>query len=343
MNSLRNWSAAGLALALLSLPARAGVELALRESWSCLFAGQEQLYHVEAASPGSFEGRLAWSLSAGGRVIDRGEQAISDKAPPAGLRLRVPPVNPGVALPGELAVSFSAAEGGPEVRIVRPLWFFSKEPFAGRSSWLKELRLNLFDPAGKTAALFEREKIPFILLTNPDALPALGRGLLIVGEGLSLKDYRGLPGNLLQAAAGGTDVLVLAPDGGEVTWETRSGAPVPAALSFGGFAIPTLDKRLDARAWPPDGRLVASSLTFRAERGALVGEFGKNAAGWPWIEVQPAPEGGRLTFCGLALVEKWDDTPVPRQLLLRLLEESEKRIKAATEAGRNLSGKESGS
>lgn len=314
----------GITLAGWAWAVEPGVTLGVQEPWSGLFAGQEQVYHVAGGSAGSFEGRLVWEFSASGGVIDRGEQALSDHAASAAIRLRVPPVKPGVVMQGTLTTSFVPAGQDREAsKNSRAVWLFSREPFAGKTAWLEGLRLRVFDPVGKTAALFVKEKLPFAEIRNADVIAGLTDGVLVIGEGLSFRDYRGLFESAVKAAAAGVDVLILAPEGGEVALPVAAAPelPLPGRLAFRGLdVISSLDKRLDDSGWAPDGRLVGSSLAIRGERGPVVGEVRKDSAGWPWMEIKPARGSGSLTLCGLALVAKWEDSPVPRYLFLRLLE-----------------------
>ncbi len=143
---------------------------------------------------------------------------------------------------------------------------------------------------------------------------------MVIGEGLSLEDRRGLAETLLQLAAGGVPVLCLAPASGSFPFPGSGGDPQPRRVVLGGCeVIRELDKRLDADTWAPDGRVAAAGLELStAGRGALL-SVAPPPRGWRWLEVV-YPQGGRLIVCGFGIVQHWDAGPTPRWLLLRILE-----------------------
>ena len=83
----------------------------------------------------------------------------------------------------------------------------------------------------------------------------LKEGGVIVVEGVSFKDEKGLGETLVKLASGGLSVLILAPSAGEVAIPGIGG---PAGgleeLTFRRDIVRTLDKRLDSDGWPPDGK-----------------------------------------------------------------------------------------
>ena len=83
--------------------------------------------------------------------------------------------------------------------------------------------------------------------------------------------------------------------------------------------ISQLDKRLDTRGWPPDGKVIAAGLALKAVEGSVVGEITDGTSGWPWLEVQYAKQG-RLVVCGFGLMNHWEASPTPRYLFARVLE-----------------------
>jgi hypothetical protein len=155
-------------------------------------------------------------------------------------------------------------------------------------------------------------------------------GFILVGEGVSFKDDAGLGETLVRAAARGLPVLCLAPKEGSFPLPGAEGAglPVPVGMELRREEVITrVDKRLDAKAWPPSGSVVASGLTLKAEEGKVVAEAAAGGAGWPWLEVEYA-DRGRLAVCGFAVVQRWDATPTPRYFfagVLKRLAGDEKR------------------
>jgi len=305
-----------------------GPSVAIVEDWSAVFGGRATTFHVSVASPVGTRGRLLWRLAVNRRTVRRGEKAVAPTpAAPAraALRLEIPEVREGVSIQAVLTASF-APEGSSEAiaSIERPLWIFSPDPFAHRKQWLEGLKISLFDPENTTGAIMKEAGIPFRPVANADAMAGAG-GVVVVGEGVSFREYRGLPAALLRAAAAGAAVVCLAPAGGEFGFpghgEADSGQ-APDAMAFRRQGIiRELDKRLDATAWPPDGAIVRSSMKLVGQRGPVVGEIVKGDEGWPWVRLDYR-DAGTLMIAGFPIMAKWHDGPSPRYLFARLLEVS---------------------
>jgi hypothetical protein len=151
----------------------------------------------------------------------------------------------------------------------------------------------------------------------------LDRGLVIVGEGTALDEHGGLARILVKAAERGAGVLCLAPSRGRlaVPGSEGSATPRPSLVAFrGNDVITELDKRLDAFAWPPDGKTIGRTLALASDRGRVVAEATDSGNGWPWLEVRYRESGGALVVCGFSIIEHWESGPTPRFLLARILE-----------------------
>jgi hypothetical protein len=299
------------------------VTLDLVEKWSDLFADAPALLHYAVRSPETLEGQTLWSLSVNRRVVARGEIPIkldAGKAAELAVPLRVPPIKEGIVVEAQLTLSV-IPRGAPQAVAthVKPLWLFGKDPFVDRTEWLKRLNITLFDPDGKTADVFDRARIPVKYTRNGNALGELHEGLLIVGERCSWKDHRALPAMMLKAAEAGVPVLCLAPADGSMPFPGSADAVAPRRMVLKRHeAITELDKRLDAQAWPTDGRAIASRLAFRAEAGRVVLQVADDEAAWPWVEAVYAGRG-RIVVCGFGLIAHWESGPAPRFLLAEIL------------------------
>lgn len=270
-------------------------------------------------------GRVVWRVAAGTATVKAGEVAYTAAAgAPAAVTIAVavPPVKDGVVLHTRLTLSVvEDKQAEPAAAFAQDLWVFPKDPFAGRTEWLKKLKITLYDPKGDTAKVFAAAKVPFEEARDVDAVAALKEGVLVVGEGLSFKDERGLSAALPKLAAAGLTVLILAPAGGEVVIPGVGG---PAAefgeLSFRREIVRKLDKRLDPDGWPPDGKAVASSVVVKMGDDATAGVVEAGPGGWPWVEARARAGGGRWALCGLGVIAKWEAGPTPRFLFARMLE-----------------------
>ena len=293
------------------------VTLGIRETWSDFLGGSTQTLHVLAQPSGAGIKRFGWSLAVDGRVVARGEVPAVGGA--AVIQVNIPAVKEGVVMPA--VVSVEGLE--PIVPATnKAVWIFAENAFSGKEEWLKSLDILLFDPDGGTATILEKTGIPFTSIRNPEALVSSSGRLVIVGEGVSLEDYPALAETIMRAAVAGRAVLCLAPASGSLlipgAFDLQSGRPI--LIRFAQSAvIKELDKRLDAEAWPADGRVDARDLALKSDRQQVVGEFLPPGSGWPWFEAE-FPGGGRLIICGFAVIEKWEQGPAPRYLLVRVIE-----------------------
>lgn len=317
----------GFLLVCTAIQAAPKLSMVIQEPWNDVFGGKEVVSHVLIVAREAAQGRVVWCYSAGDKTIARQEREISvapGRPVSEEVRLPVPEVKEGVILNTTLSVS--VIENGASqatATLEKTLWVFPPDPFAGRTEWLKKLDLRLLDPEKRTADSFEKAGIPFQRVANMEALAEVKNGIIIVGEGISFNDFKGLPSLLFKAAARGASVLCLAPSGGTLSLPGtgESELPVPRSMKFDRNKIITsLDKRLDAVAWPPDGVIAVSTMALRSARGAVVGEVEKGGANWSWLEMSFNDSRGMFILCHFAIVEKWETGPAPRYLLAGILE-----------------------
>ncbi len=312
-----------------ALGAQVNVSVRATDAGSNLFGGRDARLFFLVTANRPLEGIAAWALSVDQRIVTRGEVAVAASPQAPGnidIRVDMPKVKADVVLQAVLSVAVYARDRRTaEASLEKPLWIFSEDPFADRSRWLKGLKICLFDPPGNTRQVFEKMKIPFSQTANVDSLDTLDGGLLIIGEGTSFRDYRGLPEMMVKAAASGSPVLCLAPSDGEIVLPGSFGAgaalPLPGRLALRrNDVICELDKRLDALTWRADARPLASSLLIRSDRNRVVGEVVQSPDGWPWLEADFPAQRGKLVICGFGIVRHWEVGPTPRFLFARILE-----------------------
>ena len=289
-----------------------------------MFGGREaeRSYRVDATRP--VKGRVIVRFSVGPRTVLAREFPL-DARPGApatiSVKLPVPPVKDGVVFPAAVRVMAIEANGtDPVATFDQNLWVYPDGPFAGRAEWLKGLGLIVYDPPGATVTLLTRLEVPFEERHTPAALTEIDKGVLLVGEGTAFAQEPGLADVLAAAAGRGAVVVVLAPASGRLT-VPGVGAPADGVtgVTFTRDIVRTVDKRLDPSGWPPDGTLVAATLSVIAAEGTVGGEVAAGPAGWPWVEARCGPTG-RWVFCGYPVVARWDAGPAPRFFLARVLE-----------------------
>ena len=280
------------------------------------FGGTSATWRVEAIGPRAAEGHVVWSLEAGGGVLARREQSVRlEPGAPASVDIAVdlPEVRAGVAAEGRLQVALLDENRQPLAELEQPIYVFGRDPAAERKQWLRELDLRLFDPSGETARRLDEQGWPHRRIANPAAFAALGGGTLIVGEGCSLRENRGLLEAAIRAAEGGARVVVLAPaDGAFAPPGPAEGGTGPAALHFRSAEfVRELDKRFDV---PPARAAFRLGGTRAGAEVAVV-----SSGGWAFVEAR-WDNGGALVLAGPGVLETWESSPVPRHLLVRLLE-----------------------
>lgn len=302
--------------------------LETRDAWANVFADKEVQIRFTIKSAKALRGQLIWSLAAeNDRTLNAGEAEVNadkDKPGEATVKFRAPEVKPGVTLKTRLRVRLEVAGNSrPAATHERAVWVFPEDPFAIRREWLKGLKISLFDPEKTTAEHLKKLEVPFEEINTVPALGEVKEGLVVVGAGVSFKEFSDLPETLTKAAASGLPVLCLAPAGGFF--------PVPGSVAKGpqprmvnwrrADHISILDKRLDATGWPPEGKAIASTLAIKVEDATVVAEASSRTDDWAWLEAEYPTKHGRLIVCGFGLTGKaWDASPTPRYLFARLLE-----------------------
>jgi hypothetical protein len=294
------------------------------ETWCNVFGDTKTTFHYTVRAGEAIEGRAQWSLAVNRRTVERGEAAVKAAAGGAAeveVAINVPAVREGVIVEAQLAVGvYAAGEEKPAASYTKTLWIFPRDPFVDRSKWLKELKITLFDPSGKTADVLEKARVPFTFTKNTAALDDLKEGILVIGEGTSWKDHRALGEAVVQAAARDVPVLCLAPGEGSITLPGSTDAELPLSTGLSlrrEDVIAELDKRLDSIAWPPDGSLSVCRLAIKGDRDRVSLEVTQERHAWPWIEARYAGKG-RLLICGFGIVRQWEATPAARYLLSEL-------------------------
>jgi hypothetical protein len=306
------------------------LRIVYREQVTAFFSEAKATFTFAIEGKEEAAGKAEWLLVAKGRVLASGtaEAAVApDKPALVVVERTLPPLTEGVVFPLQLKISFREAEAKkPAAELTQDLWLFSDNPFANRQKALAALEIKVFDPVGETTAALEKLEVPCERLTNSDAIADLSTGVLLVGEGTSLKDYPSIPRSFAKLAARGVEVICLAPADGEIPLplQQKPDDGVPAQISLRrSDVIGELDKRLAAPRWVADASPVRSTLSVTSAGEEIKGEIGEAAIGWPWVEIRYAAPGSRVRICGLGIIRDWERSPAPRYLLSRLLEPAE--------------------
>lgn len=318
------------AVVLLDLRTTAHAEDALTitraEHWSSVFAESETRWTYRFSAEQPFRDRVSWRLTANQRTLASGElqaRGEDDKPGEVTLPLRWPTVKEGTALAAQLSVSVG------DVRHEQVVWILSRDPFVDRREWLQSLKLSVFDPPGDTLKVLKDNEVPHEQLRTREAVDDVAEGIVIVGEGVSLKKHDGLIDDLRSLAARGVPVLCLASDDGE--FSLSSDKPLAASVQLRrADVIRELDKRLDTTWWPA-GASQHRGLQVSSSDDEVVLKISDDANAWPWAESEYEMGSGsdlrelplnrpRVIWCGFGIVTAWDDGPTPRYLFAKLLE-----------------------
>jgi len=144
--------------------------------------------------------------------------------------------------------------------------------------------------------------------------------LILVGEGIDVRDYPELAATLWQAAASGNRVICFAPTNGTLSFAEVWNECAASSFTLRRHDVLTeLDSRFDDELWKSGGSLPTMRFALRGEANIPSLEVASDAAVWTWAEVRFAPGPGSLTVCGFGLLAGWDAAPTPRYLLVHLL------------------------
>lgn len=293
---------------------------------SCVFADDKTLfgYSIQNAEARDVDWRVDWSLLAGDRTITRGSSEVrllgGSDSPQLNVQIPTPPLRDSVILPVQLQMTWTA--GGKKYQHNRPLYIFSRNPFATRKAFLKNAQIKLFDSDSKTVELLDKNEIPHTRLLNLSAIDLVTEGIVLVGEGVSFRKQRKLSESLLRAAQRGVPVLCLAPSEGDFPLAIQQDGQLtrPSRLVLErGEVVRRYDKRFDEVP-------TICHLSLESRRNEVVISAANGKDDWSWLNMEfpaeaPGMPSGRLIVCGLGIVSHWDTSPVPRYLFVHLLEE----------------------
>jgi hypothetical protein len=286
--------------------------IVVEEGSTLLLAGTEAIRHVRLPAASD---TVTWQHTVDNRTISAGEVQVTSSDPVV-IRLPIPTTKPGVALETNLSLTWSNAAAGSTRS--QMLWIVDPDPYALKKTWLKDLNLALYDPAGDTAKAFEDAKIPFLPLASLGAVDQVDKGVVVIGEGIDLTRTRGVGEAALHAAQRGLPVLMLAPSEGELPYPELA-EHWPTAMRFArGEVLRCLDKRLTADTWSGSGAVVHGFVPS-VLRGQLGLQISTETHGWPWIGID-YPDEGSLLLCGYPLIATWKDEPAARYLLAAIFE-----------------------
>lgn len=306
---------------------------------TCVTAGGETRLKVKLTGVAEARPVVQWTVSTDrGQLLGRYSKVSVNERPGGdvlvNLEFPMPPLKPGVVLP--LSLQVSAVLDGQTHQQTLSLNAYSAEAFSRRDEMFERLRIQLFDPEGETAELFDEHNIPYTRLINLAAIDLVVSETLVVGEGVSLRDYRTLGQSLAGCAQRGGQVLCLAPredDFPLVLQRIGSSENLPRITLDRSSVVRAFDKRFDVDQWGGEPATTAGFIPTASESD-LAFNMSQDRQGWPWVSLEYNQAGiksikkspsiekpGRLILCGFGILSRWEDSPVPRYLLAHLFDE----------------------
>ena len=303
----------------------APVILDMTES-QCWASGSEveNVFNISGIESEQLSGQ--WRLSVAGHTVARGETALSKKNGiiPFNIAFTLPQLKQGVTADLTLSLSVTGSDSGVKLATTnKTISSFSADVFANRNKWLKSLNIVLLDPEKATVELFDSLNIPYRFIRSADSLAEVTQGVVIVGEGVSLKENKGLWNVLTGVAARGVPVLCLALMEGEMKVAGMGPTELPKSSSLimkRHQIIREIDKRLDINSWCGERMIASHSIMFTGERGPVTAVIKEDNTEWLWLEQSFENTNAKLILCQFLLVKHWKQSPVPQYLLLKLLE-----------------------
>ena len=287
--------------------------------WSCVMPAQVVELRYLDRRPDKNE-RISWMLKKDHRTLARGPVQLSQNNE-FKIEFTLPEIEATAAM--ELTLKLTAGD-----RFVsEPLYLFPASPFKDRQTFLEDANLFLFDPVGDTNEVFESASIPFHRLDSLDSVGGIDEGLLLIGEGLAIDENEDLTVIVPPLLEKGVSVILLAPndDGADQPTISIASNVQPRITLQRQNLSKRFDKRFDTDLWSGENS-VSQSWQLSRDQNTLCLESAPLAAGWCWVEMESyrnhwePKKKAVLVVCGLRLIDAWADGPMPRHLLLKMIE-----------------------
>jgi hypothetical protein len=317
------------------------------QSWTNVVAGEEVSMDFRMPESISSGTSVGWSVLLENAVVRRSETAVRDD-PHFGRVLTITFTIPEGDAKTRLTLSVIVSVNGQDRPAVQ-LFVYPADPFQQRISLPEADQFVVFDPSGNTADRLKSLKLSFRSERRIDTLSDLHDGILIIGEGTSFRQYRGL-GNILRTAASrGVRILCLSPTMGTVLLDEHTESHSNADLNSSGLnttpqdtdsasgrqvvvsglrrlecrhadVLREFDRYLDVSAWRGVPSMSETSLQIAGKSGSISVDFSEQPAGWVWIDAEYAG-GGRIVFTSLQMIRHWESGPGPRHAFWNCLAE----------------------
>ncbi|MBT3015953.1 MAG: hypothetical protein KME63_09440 [Candidatus Thiodiazotropha sp. (ex Clathrolucina costata)] len=293
-------------------------------NWPGIFAGTVTPYKITVKGELNSYALLTWKLTLKGRTLSKGRQEIrflNSETVTTKLPLQVPPLKPGVKLEADLIVALAKENPkGHKVQQRSKLMIYPPDVLQSEQSFYRRLNIQLFDPKGTTAKIFDALKIPYTTLSITQLTRPRDKGLVVVGSGFAFKTQQGLLDLLSERAGEGQQILLLQPVSGafSVSGLSTGAKNPPSSISFADSAIvPSFAKDLH---WISDTSIKTPGLSLYARhQKVMLKVVDSTQDSWDWVDISYRLSGGRLIVCMLPFDRLIYQGPVPQLILGNLL------------------------
>jgi len=252
--------------------------------------------------PNNWKHPVRFEIKAGERILGRGtaKSSIIDDAELLSIKVLVE--SRSINSITDCDITLSCANDSIET----PGLLFPEHPLADCRKTLESINIQIFDPAGKTASVFNDLQVPFEQIKSIQDLKQISKSLLVIGESYDQYDEE-FSKSLAAASRNGVNIICLSPADSEFNLQiddqvVLSQTPNIADVGSKIVVAPGLF-------WQP----IRSDATI-----SLVPA--KRKSGWPWIELRTnVPKQSRLIVCGFPMIASHNKTPAARHLLAKLL------------------------
>ncbi|WP_372722566.1 hypothetical protein [Novipirellula sp.] len=295
-------------------------------SWAQLKPGQSDQFAGETCTltlaPGvaTTSKQAHWRLNTANRTLTQGVSELkpakelqSSNAGGAAERsfvIKTPEVKSGVMLEVDLFLHF----GDPLSETRHPLRLHSPDCFVNIRQTLRDAGIALYDPAGITEDALKKTGL------TPNVAASLKRvdseAIIVIGESIAW-DKRTVKA-AEQWASDGKWVIVLRPTDAS-TWPMQTSAADGVKLAFTSITNSRWrPKQLDLDFWSSHAEHARGwELQVSNNQLRMTPAIGPQV--WQLAEYQSRENHGGCLFVGVPLISRWNESPVPRELLTHIL------------------------
>lgn len=289
---------------------------------NAIFASDNSPYAISlTAKPNSLID-ISWKLTSLGRILSSGVEPIKHNTNTNTnfyLPLRTPPVKPGIKVNALLIIdAVYNTDSTVSEHYEFNLDIYGENIFLHEQTVYQQLNIQLFDPIGKTSNLFDKLKLPYHTLSRSKLINFSGKGLIVIGAGVKINEYRGLPKVLIELAHKGHQLLILQPASATLPLsELVSGLDDnPPSISFSNeVKIPNYTQDYQ---WGNSKR--SHHIILNANRQEVSAQVIKSRHdGWDWFHLNYHQSQGKLIICMLPFIDQLDRDPIKQLIFGQLL------------------------